>query len=141
VTLPKGARAVGRTACLSRAAFVAVRVVGPGMGSVGGAIRAARCSARGLRLNATSMGMRWSHRVRHRGLVMAEHPGHVYMAAFCRKVERLAEIEKARKRPGSVWYERPDLWDGSSGAAESPSERPRERSDRSGSGSRMSVRS
>jgi hypothetical protein len=68
---------------------------------------------------------------------MAEHPGQVFLDVFARReVERLAEIEKARKRPGSVWYERPDLWDGTTRARSASSESSGGAVEPSGSGSR-----
>jgi hypothetical protein len=51
------------------------------------------------------------------------HAGQEYLDAFARReVERLAEIARARRRPGSVWFENPKLWDGTSrsGSSESP---------------------
>jgi hypothetical protein len=51
------------------------------------------------------------------------HAGQEYLDAFERReVERLAAIEEARQRPGSIWFENPKLWDGTSRGSSSPSE-------------------
>ena len=55
---------------------------------------------------------------------MAEHPGQEFldMAFGPREVERLEAIDEAKRRPGSVWYENPKLWDGTLGLSEALSE-------------------